>query len=749
MGIVLLALLLAVAHGLSFHIAWMLAISTRILMTSVIYQKILTLSQTVIGRITVGHIVNLASNDVHKYELGLLDYHFLWINPLHIAVVTYLLYQEVQWCAFIATILIVIQIPIQFVLARVFVRLRLGAAKMTDQRLKVMNEVISGIRVIKMYGWEYAFRDVVAAIRKSEVYAIGKYYMIKSFGYAYDGASVSLVMFVVFSVYVSAFPDELTPRKVFVALSLIAFIRVTSVFLIIHLILNGSDAKVAWKRIKDFALLDELNSTSSINSKSSTDGDGISLQSFHGSDDGKVIVKDMSASWAMDTDKLTLQNISFTLDKNTSLMAIVGSVGCGKSTLLQCILKELPPLSGSIQVNGSISYASQDAWIFSATIRENILFGLPYDSERYNAVIEACALDKDIETLPYGDSTMVGERGVTLSGGQKARVNLARAIYHEADIYLLDDPLSAVDAAVSRHIFNKCIRGMLSEKCVILVTHQIQYLNQCDIILELREGSMGVYGDPRDVLQGNEEIIEQLTSKDEDTRRIFNIRKHSLANNSLELNNVDEKMMKLSDIQEEEVPLEIVNCNNIDKEDEDILDEPETKVVVGLPEEERAHGRISMKTYCQYIIAGGGYIFTGIVVLIFILTEANIVISDWWITDWAHCRNDSNINLSSMPLCFLSDVDHIGIYSGLVASLIVFATLRIFLFVLLMLNSSRVLHNRMFGKILRAPILFFDTNPIGRVLNRFSKDVGFLDDTLIQISYYYLIVSRSFYLYYV
>jgi ATP-binding cassette subfamily C (CFTR/MRP) protein 4 len=261
-------------------------------------------------------------------------------------------------------------------------------------------------------------------------------------------------------------------------------------------------------------------------------------------------------------------------------------------------------------------------------MRESILFGLPYDSERYNAVIEACALDKDIESLPNGDLTIVGERGVTLSGGQKARVNLARAIYHEADVYLLDDPLSAVDAAVSRHIFNKCIRGILSEKCVILATHQIRYLNECDVVLELREGCMEVYGDPRDILQYDTDLLG--SSNNEEPDHMYTIRKHSIP-----LHDSIEPIMNvvMNDVQAEEENLLDDETLGL-LENDNTMEEPKIEVFGGLPEEENSHGRITLKTYCQYIIAGGGYIFTGIVMLIFILTEINMVLSDWWMSDW-------------------------------------------------------------------------------------------------------------------
>src|SRR6266487_2932521 len=152
------------------------------------------------------------------------------------------------------------------------------------------------------------------------------------------------------------------------------------------------------------------------------------------------------------------------------------------------ILGELPLISGNLDVNGKLSYASQEPWAFNGSVKDNILLGKEYDERKYKEVIRVSALRRDIELFPYGDNTLVGEKGVTLSGGQRARINLARALYHEADIYLLDDPLSAVDANVARHIFEKCILGYLKSKTTILVTHQLQFIKHATKILVLDQG---------------------------------------------------------------------------------------------------------------------------------------------------------------------------------------------------------------------------------------------------------------------
>ncbi|XP_019850009.1 PREDICTED: multidrug resistance-associated protein 4-like isoform X2 [Amphimedon queenslandica] len=751
MGLGLVSLAIMFFHGMNFHQGFLIGLLTKIMFSSAIYQKTLSLSQTTVGQKTIGHIVNLASNDIQKFEVAFAMYHFLWIGPIHVVVVTYLLYLEVEWTAFIVTLLLVLQIPLQMTLLYFYSKLRFKATRLTDRRVKVMNEVISGIRVIKMYAWEYAFSNVVSAIRKSEIFMMFKYFMFFAISNFYKSISITLSMFLVFSVYVNISDEGLTPRKVFVSLSLITFVRFTSIHFFILCMHVLAIARVSWIRIGNFLVLDDLPTATEDESTSTTsNGDkdsagiangDISLKPVSTSTTDDVMVQDLTASWSMDSNKLTLRNISFTVNKEKPLLAVVGSVGCGKSTLLQCLLKELPALSGTAMIKGSVGYASQEAWVFSATLRDNILFGLPYDPDKYQSVIEACALEKDIELLPEGDFTLVGERGVTLSGGQKARVNLARAVYRQADIYLLDDPLSAVDAAVSRHLFEKCIRGILSDKIVILVTHQVQYLERCDAILGLKEGSVLVYGDALDILKEDSGIYELLADDDnKDSDDGLKVRKQSIAYTGLEAQRFQRKMDNVKEEDEEnEGVVDDVKPDGIEKQ---LSEDTEVVHKVSVPAEERAHGTISLKTYVNYFVAGGGYAFNFIILSLFILTEANLVVADWWISDWADCESEAGLNRST---CLLSDNERIGIFGGLVGSLSIFTAFRAVLFYVLMLNASRVVHNRMFARVLRAPILFFDTNPIGRVLNRFSKDVEFLDERLVIIFLEYLIILTRFF----
>lgn len=202
----------------------------------------------------------------------------------------------------------------------------------------------------------------------------------------------------------------------------------------------------------------------------------------------------MKAKWDPNSPDYTLSGINLEI-KPGSVVAVIGLTGSGKSSLIQAILGELKANSGQLQVNGSLSYTSQESWLFSGTVRQNILFGQPMDSQRYEEVVKKCALERDFDLLPLRDNTIVGERGATLSGGQKARISLARSVYRKASIYLLDDPLSAVDASVARHLFDQCVRGHLRGSTVVLVTHQEQFLPHVDQIVILANGQIKALGD--------------------------------------------------------------------------------------------------------------------------------------------------------------------------------------------------------------------------------------------------------------
>lgn len=271
-----------------------------------------------------------------------------------------------------------------------------------------------------------------------------------------------------------------------------------------------AEAIISTRRIKQFLLYDEVEQESCLNHEK------LPVKNEPG-----IKLENVSTKWLNSTEEPSLKFINFKVSSG-ELATIIGKVGSGKSTLLHVILKELQPTTGSLTVNGKISYASQEPWLFVGSVKQNILFGQEYNIIKYHEVIKVCALERDLKLFPYGDRTIIGERGVSLSGGQRARINLARAIYKEADIYLLDDPLSAVDAHVGKQIFKQCIEEYLKEKCVVLVTHQLQYLKNCKQIYLLHDGeveSSGTYDDIKNAGKEFASLLQETKKTEEEAKK--------------------------------------------------------------------------------------------------------------------------------------------------------------------------------------------------------------------------------------
>lgn len=290
--------------------------------------------------------------------------------------------------------------------------------------------------------------------------------------------------------------NNITAQKVFVLTCFYNILRQTMTVFFPQGISQVAEANVSINRLNKYLLYEETEIAKAVRraemEQSKKYGNVKTETTLNGSLDREpegfgIFMKNATAKWSEASTDNTLSNITLTV-KPGRLLAVIGPVGSGKTSLVHVILQELPLIEGTLKVNGVISYASQEPWLFAETVRQNILFGLPMDKLRYKTVVKKCALERDFQLLPYGDKTIVGDRGVSLSGGQRARINLARAVYKQADIYLLDDPLSAVDTHVGKQLFEQCIAGYLRNKTVILITHQLQYLQEVDHILYLDDG---------------------------------------------------------------------------------------------------------------------------------------------------------------------------------------------------------------------------------------------------------------------
>lgn len=453
-------------------------------------------------------------------------------------------------------------------------------------------------------------------------------------------------------------------------------------------------------------------------------------------EDCGIEAENVCASWNKNLAKPTLSNLNFEVSQG-ELLAVIGAVGSGKSSLLMSILGELPLTDGRITVRGKIGYASQQAWIYNSSLQQNIIFGSEYDESRYSEVIKACALQKDIDLLADGDMTLVGERGVSLSGGQRARVNLARAVYADADVYIMDDPLSAVDADVGRHLFDKCICGRLAQKPRILVTHQLQYLKEADQLLVLSDGDCIGQGTYQELAKSGfdfmallieEEDEDSAIESESDEPRVKRAFSRFQSQHGFPLGRSDSVQSRSSHrasfMLESQLSI-MTSETEVSIFDENIL-----------PKETKQEGAVTLDTYVQYFKSLHSLGASLFVVLLFAVTQVVFMLSDVWLSYWCNeeeeyltmsdTRNTTNSNQGQEPNRDL----YLGIYSVFVVCLLFFTLLRTQLFFKLTIVASRKLHEKMFNALLRAPSYFFDTNSIGRILNRFSKDMGFVDDMM-------------------
>uniref|UniRef100_A0A8C7TH57 Multidrug resistance-associated protein 4 n=1 Tax=Oncorhynchus mykiss TaxID=8022 RepID=A0A8C7TH57_ONCMY len=640
----------------------------RVAMCHMIYKKALCLSSAAMGKTTTGQMVNLLSNDVNKFDEVTNNLHYLWIAPLQAVVVISLLWYEIGPSCLAGVAVLVFLLPLQTMFGKLFGSLRSKTAALTDNRIRTMNEVVSGIRIIKMYAWEKPFSALVNDVRREEISKIMSSSYLRGLNMVSFFAASKIIVFITFAVYV-LLGNTISASRVFVAVSLYGAIKITVTLFFPQAIEKVFETIISIRRIKNFLLLEEIERP---NMRFTPEE----------KKDASVEIKDLICYWDKCLDTPSLQNLSLTV-KSEQLVAVIGPVGSGKSSLLSAILGELPHDKGVLRVKGQLTYASQQPWVFPGTIRSNILFGKELHPQKYEKVLRACALKRDMELLPDGDLTVIGDRGATLSGGQKARVNLARAVYQDADIYLLDDPLSAVDAEVGRHLFEQCICGILKNKPRILVTHQLQYLQAANQILVLKEGHVvarGTYSE----LQHSGVDFTSLLKRDEEEPQTNN--NHSVVQHAFSQNS-------------------ICSWNSV----------------------------VSHTSSMHSVKDGAEQLSVGPNPTHFLSTY---VLQDWWLAYWAGEQEKLNINgtvIVQNGLNITQELDlgfYVGIYAGLTLASVIFGFARSLVMFNVLVKAAQSLHNRMFNSILRTPVRFFDVNPIGRILNRFSKDISQLDSML-------------------
>ncbi|GJP82054.1 hypothetical protein CLOP_g12179, partial [Closterium sp. NIES-67] len=483
------------------HIAgWNLRVSSMALM----YRKILSLNGAALSGISTGHCINLMSNDVRRFDELPMFAQFLWAAPLELVVVTALIALEVgPQPAFAGIAALLALIPLQALFGHLFAKLRLKTAKFTDARVKMTGEVLSGILAVKMFAWEAPFSTFIQSIRNRERTNIERAASIKAFNKAVNFMASSLVALLIFATY-SLQGGRLQPSTVFYVIALVQLPRQWMCVLFSMGVERVAEAAVSFARLEEFVQLpsstdrreDERSTPSSDQHRLAGGTNGGEEKSGR-----QLLEQDQAASPVAAAAAVSGgggaagEGAGQRGGERRSVCELVNAsfgwrVGAGKSVLLDGILGDAELLGGRLECSaGRIAYAAQKPFIMAGSLKDNIIFGRPFQQHLYDQVVEACALRRDIASWPRGDLTEFGERGVNLSGGQRARVGLARAAYaRDAALLLLDDPLAAVDAAVGTHLLHHCILGLMAGRPRILVTHQMQYLHSCDRVLVLEGG---------------------------------------------------------------------------------------------------------------------------------------------------------------------------------------------------------------------------------------------------------------------
>jgi ABC-type multidrug transport system fused ATPase/permease subunit len=665
---------------------------------SAIYNKSLRVSSASVAssqqpgseaKFTYAQVTNLMQVDLEKINMAIPFAVRVVVCPVQLGIGIYLMVINLGHIAASSSIgVIILLFAINFAVARAISKVQKIGMEKRDIRTKAVAELISNMKAFKLYNWEAKLGERVSASREEELSFVRKFLNLQMILIFLNWGSRGYMMMAIVDA-LSATGSYLTPAEIFAGLSVISVLN-SGIRMIPDIISNFMQMLVSMKRIQDYLQVDEVE-----DNNDRTRG----LQNPTIS----IGMKDCSFTWAkphapgstgelLETQK-TLKNLNFKIKKG-ELVAIVGKVGAGKSSLLESIIGSMNFLRLNERaytfINGSVAYSNQVPWIQNATIRDNILFGNPLDEPRYNDILHHCRLSPDLDILPGGDQTEIGEKGINLSGGQKARVAIARAVYADTDILLFDDSLSAVDADVGAKIFNKCIKGYCKHKTRVLVTHAQQYLPSVDRIIVLKDG----------------EIIEQGTHNDLVERNGYYVNEflHELADPELKRN----------------------ASSNEDRPD----DEAEVKEVQRPSErrsiveaEDRVIGSVGLdvyKTYMRYL--GGPKVIIGILVAM-LGWQANRMYVDIYLSDWT---DDSEAKQDRMLK------EHLIVFNVLSATVNIFILFRLLITFRAGLNASRNMFKKCLESLLDAPVnTYYDVTPTGRILNRLTKDQNNMDGPLI------------------
>ncbi|KAL3697480.1 hypothetical protein R1sor_011556 [Riccia sorocarpa] len=730
----------SLAQHWSFLYGQKLGLRLKAAVNMAIFSKIMRMRLVALGGTSSGLMLNLVTNDTQKLVDASTFLAYAGFSVVVCIVVAVLAIVDAGLAAVPGVAVILLVQPLQAWIASIIGRIRRTAVRLTDSRVRTVAEILSGVRVVKYNGWTTTFLKRIDEIRSLEIRFIRRATLLRACTTSFKDVIAPIAALATFGAYVAINDEILIASKAFTLLGLYGIlVRIYSI--VPAGVQYMSETYVGLQRMEMLMNLPDGNGPS-------TPEDVEKLRKLYPR--AAVAVTEGTFAWYIrdqdfpapegavcygDDEKKNeiphqLQDINLAMKKG-ELVAVIGSVGSGKSSLLLAVLGEMECVKGAFWTERNVSYVPQQPWILNDSVRNNIITVNSFDEAKYKQVVFSCALEHDIAQLPAGDQTEIGERGVNLSGGQKARVSLARACYSECPVVLLDDPLAAVDVPTARHLMQHVLGGILKGRTVILVTHNKSSLELVDQIFVMENGRLQQVNSKADLEEkglvseeeeSDEDFNDPLEEQEEEQQKKLETSSDSQNLPQDQLNNtssVYEKRTSFCSLEKSSSRASTrISFSKTARLSLEEKGRQQQQQLGGLTiKEDRMIGEVTWKTYSDYVRGGGVFLFI-VTMFVMCLAQAVRVVVDYWVSVWI-----GNKYQKSTHIYLLS-------YAVLVVGAVILSVGRGFLFSEVAMRAAGHMHRQMAEKVLRSPQLFFDQNPVGRILNRFSKDQAMVDELL-------------------
>ncbi|GAV52773.1 hypothetical protein ZYGR_0AI00550 [Zygosaccharomyces rouxii] len=746
------ASLIMMFNGLLFNhlflAAQVIGVEAKSILTKAILDKMLKASNYTRHKFPSGKVTSMVTTDLARIEFAFSFQPFLAGFPATLAICIVLLLTNVGPIAMSGIGLFFAMFFVSVFSFKYIVKLRIASLKFTDGRVTIMREVLNNMKMVKFYAWEDAYEDNIKSVRAKEVSRVRRLQITRNFLLATTIALPSIASLITFLALYKVNNSGRTPGNIFSSLSLFQVMSLqmfflpiavaTSIDMVLGLqrvekVLESSEESI--DVIRDMAPREDLPHDVAMR---------MTNASFEWDDYEKMDIavdkaeKNEEQVLPQDGDSnsdepVALEKTSFkgfhelNFDiKKGEFIIVTGPIGTGKTSLLSAMAGFMARTGGSVEVNGRLLSCGYP-WIQNATVRDNIIFGSPYEKEKYRRVIQACSLDSDLEILPAGDMTEIGERGINLSGGQKARINLARCVYKDKDIYLFDDVLSAVDARVGKHIMDECLLGLLGSKTRILATHQLALIERATRIIVLGNDGSFTIGTYEELQKTNSQLRKLLeftsdnTGMDgDDDDNDGQEQEKDREVHAEDLEGLDEKE-KIAEVAKYEGENEM-DWEELKKQVSKKSVENKRKDGHTTTKEERAVNSIKLGVYSEYLKAAAGKWRFGVIPF-YLFTIMGSAFCQLFASVWLSFWTENKFKNRSPSF-------YMGLYSFFVFGQYMFMNIQFTLLCFLGVTASKFLNLRAVKGILHTPLSFMDTTPLGRILNRFTKDTDSLDNEL-------------------